>query len=355
MLAILGATGFTGRLCAAEAARLGLPLTLAGRRASAVASVAAEIGGAQVRAADVADPASLRELCESVDVVLTCVGPYARFGESVVDACIATGTHYLDICGEVGFLESVHARDREAREAGCALIPGAGFDGVPGEALAVIAAGALTGPPDRVRVGYAVADGAVSAGTVRSALGVAASGGAVWRGKLVREPAFTEAWRAPWPGGEFGAVSVPFPEVVTVGRSTGAHVVRSFLAAPAGDLLATVAGPLDAITRGLSRTPLRALAERAIDRLPAGPSPERRAQARTRVVAEARGLGVSSVAAATVDDLYLATAKGSVALAAALLAADEAPVGALTPVQAALALGHDPHWLLEALGATLVT
>ncbi len=354
MLAILGATGYSGRLCASEAARLGLPLTLAGRQGSAVAALAEEVGGAQVREADVCDPASLRELCEAADVVLTCVGPYARLGAPVVDACIATSTHYLDICGEVGFLESVHARDREASEAGCALVPGAGFDGVPGEALALIAAAALGGPPDRVRVAYAMDHVAVSSGTARSALGVVAGGGAAWRGRLVSEPAFTEAWRAPWPGGEIGAVSVPLPEVVSVGRSTGAPVVRSFLAAPAGDLLATVAAPLDALARGLSRTPLRALAELAVDRLPAGPSAERRARARTRVVAEARGPGTSSVAAATVEDLYLATARGSIALAAALLAADEAPVGVLTPVQAALALGHDPRWLLEALGAEMV-
>jgi len=354
VLTILGATGYTGRLCAAEAARQGVPMALAGRRRPALTALAEQVGGAAVHVADTDDPAPLLALCEASDVVLTCVGPYAVRGRAVVAACLATSTPYLDISGEVGFLESVHACDPQARAAGCALVPGAGFDGVPGEALAAIAVECLTGAPDQVRVAYAVTGGAPSAGTVRSVIGVAAEGGAVWRGRLVHEPALADAWQAPWPSASFGAASVPLPEVVSVGRSTGGVVVRSYVAVPGAARLAAVAGPLDMVATAALRTPLRGLAERLANRLPAGPPARRRAATRSRVVVEARRRGESAVAAATVDDPYLATARVSVALAAALAAADPAPVGVLTPVEAARALGHDPRWLLSSLGATLV-
>jgi len=56
----------------------------------------------QVLVADVSDEASLQAMAQSARVVLDCVGPFRYFGEPVVAACVAAGTHYLDICGEPG-------------------------------------------------------------------------------------------------------------------------------------------------------------------------------------------------------------------------------------------------------------
>lgn len=39
----------------------------------------------------------LKTLAEKTQVLVTTVGPYARWGEPVVEACANAGTHYLDV------------------------------------------------------------------------------------------------------------------------------------------------------------------------------------------------------------------------------------------------------------------
>ena len=56
--------------------------------------------------ADAADPASLRAMCERADVVLTTVGPYQLYGSDLVAACAATGTGYVDLCGEPNWMRT---------------------------------------------------------------------------------------------------------------------------------------------------------------------------------------------------------------------------------------------------------
>ena len=49
----------------------------------------------------------------------------------MLDACISSGTHYLDITGEIAVFESIFARDAELRRADVVAIPGVGMDVVP--------------------------------------------------------------------------------------------------------------------------------------------------------------------------------------------------------------------------------
>jgi short subunit dehydrogenase-like uncharacterized protein len=54
-----------------------------------------------------------------------------------VAACLETQTHYLDITGEVSVFEALQQQDEAARAAGIMLLPGAGFDVVPSDCLAL--------------------------------------------------------------------------------------------------------------------------------------------------------------------------------------------------------------------------
>lgn len=338
VLTIFGATGYTGRLCVAEAVRQGLPVRVAGRRAEAVEQLAAEYPGAAITTAvaDVEDAAGLKSLVESSDVLLSTVGPYAQFGRPVVDAAIEFSTPYLDVTGELDFLNWVYAQSPRAEQARVSLAPAVGFDGVPGDLLASQAAAALDGEVATVRVAYFVEGGRASAGTARSALGALSRGGAVWRnGRVCQEPAGIEHWEAPFPAppGPAAAISVPFPEVVTVGRSVGAQVVRCFAAVPGAWVLPPLAGPAQRVTSFLSTTPVWGLLERAVDRLPEGPSDESRSRAKTVVVAEAAGSdGVSVTRWARVSDPYGVTAVIAVAGARRLVDGG-LPPGVLTPSQ----------------------
>jgi len=137
---LFGATGFTGTRAArrlAEAAPGGLRWALAGRREGAVREIAEQLGaGALV--ADAADADSVRVMARSARVVLSTVGPFARFGDPVVDACVDARTHYADLTGEVPWMRRVIERHHErARALGVRIVPASGFDSVPAD-LAVL-------------------------------------------------------------------------------------------------------------------------------------------------------------------------------------------------------------------------
>ena len=99
-LAIFGATGFVGRLLAgylAEHGPAGTRIALAGRSRERLLEVRAGLPPAArdwpVVEADSGDPESLAALAGLTRVLATTVGPYARYGLPVVEACAAAGTH----------------------------------------------------------------------------------------------------------------------------------------------------------------------------------------------------------------------------------------------------------------------
>lgn len=131
---LYGATGYVGRATAALAVERGLRPVLGGR-SETVRDLAEELGtDAAVVAVD--DAAGLRAALADVPVVLSCAGPFHRTYRQLFEACLATGTHYLDITGEPVVFEAAAAADAEAKGAGIMLLPGVGFDVVPTDCLA---------------------------------------------------------------------------------------------------------------------------------------------------------------------------------------------------------------------------
>ncbi|MCG8459754.1 MAG: hypothetical protein MI919_26025, partial [Holophagales bacterium] len=118
-----------------------------------------------------ADPASLEALAASARVVATTVGPYARYGEPLVKACVDRGADYLDITGEPEFVGRViETYDAPARDANVLLVSCCGFDSVPHDLGAYLTVQQL--PSDQgIRVeGFVRGAGTVSGGTWHSAI-----------------------------------------------------------------------------------------------------------------------------------------------------------------------------------------
>lgn len=136
---VYGANGYTGRLIAELAVQRGERPILAGRSHEKVEPIAAALG-LEHRAFDLSQA---RAHLEDVDAVVHCAGPFAHTSTAMVDACLRTRTHYLDITGEIDVFESIGLRDIDARKAGIVLLPGAGFDVVPTDCLAAILKNAL--------------------------------------------------------------------------------------------------------------------------------------------------------------------------------------------------------------------
>src|SRR6516164_497654 len=105
---VYGATGFTGQLVAEYLASRykddkQLRWAMAGRSLDKLKSVRDAVGAAPdtpLIEADAGDVASLKAMVEQTKSVLTTVGPYQWYGNELIAACVASGTDYLDLCGE---------------------------------------------------------------------------------------------------------------------------------------------------------------------------------------------------------------------------------------------------------------
>ena len=76
----------------------------------------------------------MRDLARSTTVVCTTVGPYAQFGEPLVAACAAEGTHYVDLTGEVQFIRKMIDNHAEAaKKSGARIVHCCGFDSIPSD------------------------------------------------------------------------------------------------------------------------------------------------------------------------------------------------------------------------------
>ena len=232
-IAVYGASGYTGRLVVAELVRRGLPHVVAGRSAARLRAAAAQAGTvAPVRTAAVEDRDALRHLLGDCAVVINCAGPFTRHGEAVVRAAVETGTHYLDTTGEQLYMQRVFEHwDAAARAAEVAVIPAMGFDYVPGDLVAHLAARGRE-PLRELVVAYSVQGFGPTRGTARSALEGMRSGGLAY-GEGVWRPAGTGPLRAsfgfPEPIGRRPVIAYPAGEVVTVPRHVRTDKVTALI------------------------------------------------------------------------------------------------------------------------------
>jgi len=141
-IVVYGATGFTGQLVVEYLAAQykndkELKWAMAGRSLEKLKSVRDMVGAPADTAlveADSSDPASLGAMVGQTKTVLTTVGPYQWYGNELIAACAASGTDYLDLCGEpVWMRQMIDAHEATAKASGARIIFSCGFDSVPFE------------------------------------------------------------------------------------------------------------------------------------------------------------------------------------------------------------------------------
>lgn len=227
---IYGANGYTGELIAREAARRGLAPVLAGRNEAKVGPLAQALG-LEHRCFDLGDATAVRRAVGDVQLVLHCAGPFSATARPLMEACLETATHYLDITGEIAVFELAHGLDEQARRAGVLLCPGVGFDVVPTDCLAAALKAAL---PDAtcLALGFDTRGG-MSPGTAKTSVEGLAQGGRIRReGKLVPVPLAWRTRRIDFGDGEKLAMTIPWGDVATAWYSTGIPDIEVYLPAP---------------------------------------------------------------------------------------------------------------------------
>jgi short subunit dehydrogenase-like uncharacterized protein len=139
---VYGATGFTGQLVAEYLAEhyrgdRNLKWAMAGRSLDKLASVRDAIGAPADIAlivTDAGNPSSLKAMVDQTRLVLSTVGPYQLYGSDLVAACAASGTDYLDLCGEpVWMRQMIDAHEPAAKSSGARIVFSCGFDSLPFE------------------------------------------------------------------------------------------------------------------------------------------------------------------------------------------------------------------------------
>ena len=315
-LVVYGAYGYTGELVARVAAQRGLSPVLAGRDSEQVVRVARAIG-ADWRAFPLSDPEAIRRGIRGAAVVLHCAGPFVHTATPMAEACVDERAHYLDLTGEIPVFRALVALGPAARNAGVMLLPGAGFDVVPTDCLAVHLVRRLPGATTLV-----LALGGmdrISRGSARTMLEHA---GTFPRGK-------PETRTFDLGVGPVTAVRVPWSDVFTAPRSTGVEDVRVYLVA--NPIIRASLRALPVLAPALGVAAVRNALASLLSRGDAGPPEPLRAARRSVVYGEATDPSGRRVASLQRHpDPYGLTALAAVEIAARALRG-EAPPGWQTP------------------------
>lgn len=284
---IYGANGYSAGLVIELAKKAGLDPVLAGRNAKAVMDLGRK-HDLQACAFSLDVPDATDKCLRDMDVVLNCAGPFSQTAKPMVDACLRTGTTYLDITGEIDVFEMIHRRNEELAKAGVAAIPGVGFDVVPSDCLAKMLSDKLPGAQS-LKLAFHPKGSRFSPGTMKTMVEGFRSGGRIRRGgDLVKVPPAYKVRDIEFlPGEKITCATIPWGDVATAWYSTGIpdiEVYTSVSKKALGSLkMMRYTGWLFALP------PVQAYAKRKIETKIKGPDEATRANARTYFWGEAKG------------------------------------------------------------------
>jgi short subunit dehydrogenase-like uncharacterized protein len=188
-IVVFGATGYTGRLVAERLLAQGARPVLAARNPDRLAP---SLAGLETVQADALRQNTVFALVDSPDdVLVSTVGPFAKWGGPAVRAAIAAGCTYLDSTGEPAFIREVFGEfGPAAAESGARLLTAMGYDYAPGALAGALALDEAGDDAVRVDVGYYALGAmvnALSAGTRSSLVGVTLADGHAFRdGRVIR-------------------------------------------------------------------------------------------------------------------------------------------------------------------------
>jgi len=246
---------------------------LAGRNGEALARQSKTSGYPYV-AVDSSDLEGLKRLLTPATVIIHCGGPFKHTARTMVDACLATQTHYTDITGEYQVFEMAAGMNQSALDAGIMIMPGTGFDVVPSDCLAVHLKSRLPSAT-HLQLAFATTAPGLSRGTKKSSIEGLGYDGLVRKdGKLTPVPLGKKVMNVDFGAFRINALCIPWGDISTAWRSTGIPNIEVYMGAT--DSMIRNAR-LSNYVGWLLRIPfVKNFMMKQIDRRPPGPSEERR-------------------------------------------------------------------------------
>jgi short subunit dehydrogenase-like uncharacterized protein len=270
---LYGANGYTGELIARHAMQYHLLPILAGRRKEWIAPLAARLG-LPYRVFDLDDGAALLAVLKEVKVVVHAAGPFEHTARTMVLACLLTGTHYLDINGDIAVFEMIKQYDAAAKKAGVMLLPGAGFDVVPTDCVALqlknLMPRAVT-----LQLAFVTLGGTVSHGTATTIAEKLGEGGAERKnGEIVRVRLGKKGMWVDFGVKKLFVMSIPWGDISTAWFTTGIPNIETYTSVAKKTYNYLKLQWL--FNWLLRRNTIRNFIKNKINRLPAGPSDAQR-------------------------------------------------------------------------------
>ena len=226
---LYGATGFVGEVLARQAVAQGLRPVVAGRDRTRVEHLADELG-VERRTFSLDDRNAMDAALAEVPAVLNCAGPYLHTAGAMTDGCLRTGTHYLDITGELPVYRALARRDAEARARGVMVLPGVGFDVVPTDCLALHLKQRLPSATHLTLAFHNDGPARLPPGTVRTMLELIPGGDRVRvNGELVIPARGLKARQIDFGSGPRTATRLTWGDVFTAYWSTGIPNIEDFM------------------------------------------------------------------------------------------------------------------------------
>lgn len=279
---LYGANGYTGHLIARIASQYQLQPILSGRSFKAIKSIAEELS-LPFRIIDLDDEVALTNALKEVKLVLHAAGPFQYTANQMADACIKTGTHYLDINGDIAVFEMLKRYDKTATDAGLMIMPGVGFDVVPTDCIAMLLKNKL---PDakKLELAFATLGGSISHGTATTMAGKLGEGGVIRKnGKIIKVPLGARAMTINFFRGKekrdlpVFVMNIPWGDISTAFFTTGIPNIETFVGISKKTFYFL---KFQFLFNWLLRTSfVRNKIKKKINTLPAGPSDEQREKA----------------------------------------------------------------------------
>jgi short subunit dehydrogenase-like uncharacterized protein len=281
---LYGANGYTGELIARYAKQYNLQPTLAGRRKEAIEPLAVKLNLPYL-VVDINDTAALQAALKEVKAVIHAAGPFQFTAKQMIEACLQTGTHYLDINGDIAVFEMIKRYDAAAKKAGIMLLPGAGFDVVPTDCVALQLKKLL---PDAIdlQLAFATLGGGLSHGTAITMATKLGEGGAARKdGKIIRTALGQKGMWVDFGIKKLFVMSIPWGDISTAFFTTGIPGIKTYtgIAKKTYNIL-----KFQPLFNWLLRTNfVRNFIKKKINQRPAGPSDEQRNKATSLVWGQA--------------------------------------------------------------------
>jgi len=280
---LYGANGYTGVLIAKYAAQHGLQPVLAGRREEAIKPLANELN-LPYKIIDINNASQLKDALDGIKVVIHAAGPFADTARQMIEACLQTGTHYLDINGDISVFEMIRRYDAAAKEKNIMLLPGAGFDVVPTDCMALRLKNKLT-DATHLKLAFASVGGGLSHGTAMTMVSKLGEGGAAREnGKIVKQPLGKNGMWVDFGEKKLFVMSIPWGDVSTAYYTTGIPNIQVYTSIKPGIYrMLKLQGAFNWLLR---MEWVKNIIRKNIKSRPAGPSDQMRSQAKSFVWGE---------------------------------------------------------------------